>query len=144
MWTRISKCQSGGKETSVNRPSNIYSIIARRQVAFLKRRENNLFFLLIRGRVGHEWCIFWVLFLLTVASQVSAAPPNGKWKSSHSYSWVRRNVWKTVRREGKKKKKQVTRKRNSWLMLPLSGSNSDRLRCLYSYRTETPNVNQTQ
>lgn len=144
MWTRISKCQSGGKETSVNRPSNIYSIIARRQVAFLKRRENDpFFFLLIRGRVGREWCIFWVLFLLTAVSQVSAAHPK---RQMEVLSQQFMSAAKCVKNceEGGKKTKQVMRKRNSWLMLPLGSPNSDRLLCLYSYGTETSNVNQTR
>lgn len=39
MWTRISKCQRGGKETSINRPSNIYSAIDRREVSFTRGGE---------------------------------------------------------------------------------------------------------
>lgn len=109
MRTRISKCQSGGKETSINRPSNIYSIIDRREVGFLRWKKNNrkmttLFvcFFMYVCVWRHKHCIFRVSLLLTAVSQVGSRTPERQMEVLSQQFMRPVNVWKTVWRREKK------------------------------------------
>lgn len=127
MRTRISKCQSGGKETSINRPSNIYSIIDRREVGFLRRKKNNRkmttwFFFSMYVLVGGKAMYFQSIVL------INSCFPGGEphsWKANGGPLTAIHETCKRVKNcveEGKEVK------RNSYSMCSFSGN---WLHCLY-------------
>lgn len=117
MWARISKCQSGGKETSINRLSNIYSIIDRQAVSFLKRKNNKKW--LLCSSSMYVWGMNTVFYEFIVINSwvtsgtctlVETQKANGVLLTAiHGPA----NVWKNVR--GRKGEREVKWKEiNGW------------------------------